>query len=722
MRPRLAIGAALALALAGAAIPQDGVPPAPVAPDASALPASLVADNVSFDQQAQRLVASGNVEVLYQGRVLHASRIVYDQAADRISAEGPIVLTDPQGGVLLADSAALTPDLTEGLVSSARLLIAGKLQLAAVEVRRENERFATLDRVVASTCTICAGNPTPTWAIRAARVTRDSDVRRLYFQDARVEMFGLPVAWLPMLSIPEPGVERATGLLFPSFKQSDIYGFGMMLPYYRTLGPSADMTVTPFPTTKGGVLLEGEYRKRWAIGGFDAWAVSTLDSSLDGHPGRGALFASGAFRLGQGFLTDFSLQVATDDSFLQQYDYSDVDRLTSYVRVSRTRLQDNVELAAVGFQSLRDDEDTATVPFAFPTFSYRRLFDDGPLGGRLGLDAQSLGIIRDEGVNMVRAGGGADWSRRWLLPHGVLAETTGRAVFDIYQVWNDPVQPDGTELRGMPTASAELRWPLARATGRAEHVVEPIVQLIWSDYVGEVDVPNEDSQLPEFDETNLFSLNRFPGEDRLETGLRANLGVRYTRYAPSGWTIGATLGRVVRAEAQPFYPDGGVISNGWSDYVGALYVDFGTGLAAVNRAAFSPDLDFRRNEFALAYDTTKAGLIATYVFLAETDDPYLDAEPTTSELSLDARYRVLPNWELRGLWRYDLEAGKNLRAGAGIGYGNECAEFDLSVSRRYTSSDNLPPSTSIGFNLQLAGIGEDGERDWPPRVCGPQGI
>ena len=52
--------------------------------------------------------------MLYQGRVLRAARITYDEAADEIRAEGPIVLTDPDGGVLLADAAALTPDLPRG--------------------------------------------------------------------------------------------------------------------------------------------------------------------------------------------------------------------------------------------------------------------------------------------------------------------------------------------------------------------------------------------------------------------------------------------------------------------------------------------------------------------------------------------------------------------------------------------------------------------------------
>ena len=79
------------------------------------------------------------------------------------------------------------------------------------------------------------------------------------------------------------------------------------------------------------------------------------------------------------------------------------------------------------------------------------------------------------------------------------------------------------------------------------------------------------------------------------------------------------------------------------------------GLTVVNRALFDADLDFRRNEFALAYDGERAALQAAYVYLAEDDsNPFLGPSRTTNELSLDARYRVHPNWEVRGLWRYDL--------------------------------------------------------------------
>jgi LPS-assembly protein len=697
----------------------------PVPVSSQAGPASLMADQVTFDEARGLLVASGNVEVLYQGRVLRADRIIYDRGADEIRAEGRLVLTDPGGAVLLADSAALTPDLEAGLVASARLLVAGKLQLSAAELRRTGGRYNTLHRVIASSCTICAENPTPTWAIRASRVTQDEVVRRLYFEDARVELFGVPVALVPRLSIPAPGVERATGFLAPGFQQSDIYGFGVKLPYYRVLGPSADATVTPFLTTGGGALVEGEYRRRFANGGFDLWGVLSLTEGPDDgdNPGRGAFRALGAFDLRDDFVVEFDLNATTDRSFLTQYDYSDADLLTSAARLVRTRERDYFELGTVAFQSLVDEEDDASIPFVLPEFFYRRLAEAPLVGGRLGVSANSLGIFRNEGGNALRGGGSLDWTREWLLPRGILATTTAELIVNGYQVGDYPGLDNGFALQAAPTGAVELRWPLAKSTGRADHVIEPIAQVAYTEAIrDQQEFPNEDSRLPEFDDTNLFSLNRFPGLDRLETGLRANLGVSYTRYDPAGWSLGVTLGRVIHAEEEEDFAAGTGLTGRWSDYVGAVYLDLGTRLAFTNRALFGSDLEFRRNEFGLNWNGARADFLASYVYLAEDDtNPILGPQPETAEVRLDARVRVHPNLELRGLWRYDVANDANLRAGAGIVYGNECAEFDLSVSRRYTSSSNVPPSTSIGFSLRLAGIGEDQESAWPARVCMAQG-
>ena len=51
-----------------------------------------------------------------------------------------------------------------------------------------------------------------------------------------------------------------------------------------------------------------------------------------------------------------------------------------------------------------------------------------------------------------------------------------------------------------------------------------------------VGITNDDAQSFVFDDTNLFSYNRFSGYDRQETGLRANIGARYqANFADGGY-------------------------------------------------------------------------------------------------------------------------------------------------------------------------------------------
>jgi LPS-assembly protein len=701
--------------------------PDPTPPTAQDLPATLLADRVTYEQETGLLVAEGSVEVLYRGRVLRAERLTYDQNADEIRVTGPIVLVDPETGVMLADAAALTPDLRTGLVEGARLLVADQLQLAAVEARRIDGRYAQLDRVIASTCTICAENPVPTWAVRASRVTQDPVAERIYFENATVEVYGLPIAWLPRLSIPDPAVRRASGFLPPEFSRSDIYGFSLRAPYYRVLGPSADLTFAPTLTTNGGVLIDGEYRRRMEGGGFDFFGVLALRDGLENDisPGglRGAFSTSGNFRLEGDFDAYFDINLASDDDFLAQFDLSDADRLTSTVGVRRTRASDFLDISGTGFQSLLREEDTSRVPFILPELRYRRLVEDPVAGGLLSVDLAGLGVFRDVGRDVLRGGGGVDWRREWLLPRGVLAGVNAGAEGDVYRVWDDPVDGDQGFSRLAPTLGAEVRWPLVRLADGAEHVLEPIVQVFYTETLGDDDPPNEDSQLPEFDETNLFSPDRFPGRDRIERGLRANIGLVYTLRDARGWDLGVTVGRVLRDRDEDDFAAGSGLSGRRSDFVGALRLDLDDRISLVNRALFGSDFEFRRNEFGFLYDTPTAGLRATHVFLVEdSSNPTLGPQPETSEFAITGRIRPHPNWQFRADWRYDAVQSQNLRAGGGITYGNECAEFDVSVSRRFTSSDNVPASTTIGFGLRLAGLGAADGAAWATRVCAPAGL
>ncbi|NCM97070.1 MAG: LPS-assembly protein LptD, partial [Rhodobacterales bacterium] len=251
--------------------------------------ATLIAGRVTLAGDST-LIADGAVEVLYQGRRLRASRITYDATTDRLLIEGPIVLSDPTGSFILASQADLAADLSEGVLTSARLVLNQQLQLAAAQMRRVGGRYTQLSDTVASSCQVCAAHPVPLWEIRARRVVHDQLAQQLYFDQAQMRVAGVPVFYLPHLRMPDPTLDRATGFLRPSLRTTSGLGSGVKLPYFIAIGSSRDLTLTPYLTTGNGRTLEARYRQAFRTGRVEVNGALSYDDLLPGQA-RGYLLA-----------------------------------------------------------------------------------------------------------------------------------------------------------------------------------------------------------------------------------------------------------------------------------------------------------------------------------------------------------------------------------------------------------------------------------------------
>ena len=82
---------------------------------------------------------------------------------------------------------------------------------------------------VYTACEPCKDDPKkpPLWQVQAARIIHDNGEKMIYFEDARVEFFGVPLAYLPFISSPDPSVKRKSGFLFPTITYDTAYGVGV---------------------------------------------------------------------------------------------------------------------------------------------------------------------------------------------------------------------------------------------------------------------------------------------------------------------------------------------------------------------------------------------------------------------------------------------------------------------------------------------------------------
>ncbi|MDA7424696.1 LPS-assembly protein LptD [Thalassococcus lentus] len=688
-------------------------------------PALLVADEV-FVENEERLVASGNVEALQGGIRLSATRIIYDRSTDTLIIEGPIRITDADGNVILADEATLDQGFRNGLLKGARLVLDQQLQLASVEARRVDGRYTQLSRVAVTSCQVCGHNATPLWQIRAKRVVHDQVERQLYFDEAQFRVLDVPVFYLPHLRLPDPTLKRARGFLIPTFHSSTLLGFGIKVPYFIPIGRHQDLTLTPHLSTKARSL-GYRYRRAFAYGDLEINGAISSDTLKPGEA-RGYLFAEGAFRLPRDFKLDFDLKLTSDASYLNDYDITGADRLSSTVDLRRVRRDELITASLVHYESLRDFEDNDTQPTIIGDAAIERRFFPAALGGELRLSAAVHGHYRYssipfdsadadldvDGRDVGRISAEASWRKRWTLAGGIRAGVTTNLWLDRHMTFQD-----NTSVRDVARAThgvaVELRWPWERTGPRGQRtVIEPLLQLgyVSGQRPGN---PNDESTRVEFDEGNLLSLSRFPAADRREHGGTVAAGLRWMHQAPDGWSAALTIGRIWRETADTEFTRSSGLQGTASDWLVAGRFAHQNGLTLSARGLLDDQARFSKAEARAGWSNNRMDLGASYVLLVT--DPDEDRLEAQSEWSFDGEYRISQHWSTSTSWRYDLVDRRLDRVGLGLQYQNECVQVDFGATRKFASSSNLEPSTDFDLTVALKGFSTGGSAKEFRRTC-----
>ncbi|MBS1304143.1 LPS assembly protein LptD [Loktanella sp. SALINAS62] len=665
--------------------------------------ATLVADDVVVTAD-NRLIASGNIEALYDGTRLQADRVTYDQRSDRLTIDGPILITGPDGEILTAQQATLDPQLENGLLLGARLVLNQQVQIAANQIDRSEGRYSQLYKTAVTSCRVC-GTREPLWSIRAERVVVDDLEEQLYLTNATFRVKGVPILYLPQLRLPTPSNGRATGLLPPRFVTTDRLGPGIRLPYFITLGDSRDLTLTPY---LGGETrtLGARYRQAFGRGGFEIVGAVSSDTLTDDGL-RGYLTAQGSFLVASDLTLSFDLQDVSDQSYLSDYNISDADRLASIVALTRVTDDSVFSIAGSYYETLRDDETDATLPPVVLTAGYLRQYRPD-FGGILTVQGSTDSLLRygtqdsELARDLSRIGVAATWARDWITPGGIAIRGTAALRTDAYQIGDRTAARDTSIGRAVPTGQIALRYPLIRDTGNGtRHLLEPAVALTVSEAYGNTP-PNEDSTRQELDEANLLSLTHFPGEDSTETGIRLATGITWTRQGAEGIRSILTFGKLLRDRSNPDFTVTSGLESRTSDWLIAGQLTLPRGLTLDGRTLMDGDGATNLTTARAYWSRPDVQLAAGYIY--QRADADIGRPDPVSEYSFDGAFQLTPQWAVSLDARYDIAQNAPARAGFGVGWSNECVNVTLSVSRRYATSTTVQPTTDYGLSLDLLGF------------------
>lgn len=742
------------------------------------------AAEVNYDYNNSRVAAVGSVQMFYNGTSVEADKVIYDQKTKRLHAEGNVRMTDADGKITYANLLDLSDDYRDGFVDSLRMDTADATRMAATRLDRTAGNYTVFQNGVYTACAACKDDPKkpPLWQVKGARVIHDQTEKMMYFEDARIEFFGVPLAYIPYFSTPDPTVKRKTGFLMPAVTQQTNYGFGIETPFYWAIAPDYDATISPRYTTKQGLLMQGEFRQRLMDGAYQIRAYGINQQNPNSYAGtvgdkdwRGGVESKGQFAINDKWVWGWDAVALSDYTFLQDYRLSMYkDPYASFLNL-QTEAVSQLYLTGVGNRSFFDlrtiyylsfSGNQSQVPVIHPVWDYNNVLNQNILGGEFSYKFNMTSLTRetaaftttklaadgttslcvptsaDTAVNRAtirnscllggvpgtytRVTGEAQWRRSYTDQFGQIFTPFAMLRVDAIDasISNQPgvaamglTPGDTTALRVMPTVGLEYRYPFINVQPWGSTTIEPIAQVIIrpnETYAGKL--PNEDAQSLNFDTSNLFSVDKFSGYDRVEGGGRANVGVQATTQFDRGGSVKVLFGQSYQlfgmnsfavADATNTGVDSG-LQRARSDYVASVAyspnrtytfstrarIDEQTG--AINRFEAEGRATFDRWSVSLMYGN----------YAPQVDLGYLTRR---EGLLGTGSIKLASNWVVTGGARWDLEANKINQYTVGAGYVDDC--FVLAVnyvtSYSYVTNQATAPvlSHAVMFQIGLRTLG-----------------
>lgn len=748
-------------------------PPRPVPPRVANDNQMLVqANEVDYDYNNQRVSAVGNVQLYYNGTTVEADKVIYDQKTKRLRAEGNIRMTDADGRITYANIMDLSDDYRDGFVDSLRVDTADDTRMAATRADRSGGKYTVFQNGVYTACAPCRSDPKkpPLWQVKGERIIHDQTNKMLYFEAAQLEFFGVPIAYMPYFSTPDPTVKRKSGFLMPSFTEASSYGVGVEIPYYWAIAPDYDATFSPRITSSQGVLFQAEFRQRLLNGAYQirGYGIDQLDpGAFAGQPGdrrfRGGLSTTGQFAINDKWVWGWDGTMLSDYTFMNDYRLAQFsDPFNAFMSLP-TEAISQLYLTGVGNRSYFDARtlyylsfsgNQQQVPVVYPVIDYSNVFNHSILGGEVSYKTNFVNMTRNDAVfdpittladtnglctaasadpmarlptqcllrgmpgTYTRFSAQAQWRRSFTDPMGQIwtpfailrADAINADISDQPGVSNFLPVGDTQALRAMPTIGLDYRYPFIDVQPWGSTTVTPVAQVIArpdESYAGKL--PNEDAQSLVFDTSNLFSVDKFSGYDRVEGGGRANVGVVSTTQFNQGGAVKTVFGQSyqlfgLNSFAVQDVTNTGVdsgLQNAQSDYVSSIDYSPNRTYSFSVRSRFDHDTwNVQRFEAEAKANFDRWSVSMLYGdYAPQPDLGYLTRR---EGLLGSGSVKVAANWVVTGAARWDLQANKINQYVVGAGYVDDCFVLAANYITSYNyATPTTPPVLSHAYMLQI---------------------
>ena len=646
----------------------------------------IYADEVRVDEVNEKVTATGDAVAINEDNIkIKSNKLTYNKSKNFIEADGSVVINDQMDNTFFLDELNATDNFNIITGKAVKVRLNDDSRIVGSNFNKKGE-ISVIENAEYTPCTKknyliknCPG-----WKLKSNKIYHDSKNNTIHYDHAQIQLFNIPVFYLPYFSHPDPSVKKRSGFLMPTIQTDNQLGETFSIPIFLNLSSNRDITFTPNIQTTGNNFYNLDYRHLNDL--FDLEMNSSIDDNNDDTGTSNHLFIESKIFNSYGNLNTY-LRTSNNDTYMRKNNINNLTVLKSGIEFDREVNDTFFSMETIGYKHLTVDNQQWE--YLYPKIAYDiNNIDNNISGGNVSLN-NKLSFKKNLNENYVSlASSQLNWTNKKINKNlGFIFDNEANLRVASISI-DEKSRSDTSNIRFYPQLSSRVSYPLLKSSALFNQTLTPIVMPIIAPY-------NNYTEAQEVTNSNLFSTNRATSISEWESGPRINYGIEWFINSEKGADIRTVIGQNYRfnklrndtaKEISNYFVNSNININLENYLDGSIVIDRDDlKIRSLNANSFNRFGDL---VFAINYDYTSGKYNAS-----------------AEQVAVGGKYELENNLFIKFTGTKNLDTNKNIGYQYGILYENDCLGIDFNYFRDLTKDRDIKESDGFSFTVVLKPFG-----------------
>ena len=646
----------------------------------------IYADKISVDEIDQEITASGDAIAINENKIkIKSDKIIYNRENKNLDAFGRVIINDESENTFFLGELSSSDNLNNVSGKSIKIRLHDGSRIVGKSFKKENEISIIED----TEYTPCVENDyliknCPGWKLKSKKIYHDNKTKTIHYDHAQIQLFNVPVFYLPYFSHPDPSVEKRSGFLMPTIQTDNQLGDTFSIPIFLNLKSNKDLTFTPNIQTKKNNFYSLNYRHLNESLKLDLNA--SIDDNDDNSGTSNHLFIDSEIYNPYGNLNAY-IMTSNNDTYMRKNKINKLTVLKSGFDFEREINDIFFSVESIGYKHLTAQD--KQWEYLYPNVVYNiNNIENNFYQGNVSLNNTFSFRKNVNETYETIASSQLDWNNQKVHKNsGLISDNEANLRITSISI-DEKSKKNTSNVRIYPQVSTKISFPLIKTSSLFNQTLTPVLMPIIAPY-------NNYTSSKAVTNSNLFSPNRATSVTEWESGPRINYGLEWFINTTKGINVKTIVGQSYRfnkdnkntaREISDYFSDSNIILDSNNYLYTSLIIDrndLKTKSLSANSFNQFGDLIIATN-----YDYTSG----------KYDNP-------SEQIAIGGKYNLEKNLFIKFTGSKNLDTNKNIGYQYGMLYENDCLGIDFNYYKDLTKDRDIEGSDGFSFTIVLKPFG-----------------